>query len=41
MRAQLLLPALGAALIGLSACDIEDWGVISNASRRISTTTIR
>jgi hypothetical protein len=26
MRAQLLLPALGAALIGLSACDIEDWG---------------
>jgi len=26
MRAQLLLPALGAALIALSACDIEDWG---------------
>src|ERR1035437_6462529 len=26
MRAQLLFPALGAALIGLSACDIQDWG---------------
>jgi DUF4097 and DUF4098 domain-containing protein YvlB len=26
MRAQLLLPALAAALLGLSACDIEDWG---------------
>jgi DUF4097 and DUF4098 domain-containing protein YvlB len=26
MRAQLLLPALGAALLALSACDIEDWG---------------
>jgi DUF4097 and DUF4098 domain-containing protein YvlB len=26
MRAQLLLPALGAALLGLSACYVEDWG---------------
>ncbi|MGA3096891.1 MAG: DUF4097 family beta strand repeat-containing protein [Bryobacteraceae bacterium] len=30
MRAQLLLPALGAALICLSSCDIEDW---SNSQR--------
>jgi DUF4097 and DUF4098 domain-containing protein YvlB len=26
MRAQLLLPALGAALLCLSACEIDDWG---------------
>src|SRR5215208_4952890 len=26
MRSKLLLPALGAALLVLSACDFEDWG---------------